>query len=99
MRVTGLQSLTDPVPHNAPALKVTSPKGLAMSRAPGVKTGRTPRLNQPSIFGNRAIKSPEDYETGEAVQGLGRQVSPYFAQQFAQKGRQLKYDTATNTFR
>jgi hypothetical protein len=52
-----------------------------------------------SMFGDRAMKSPEDYETAQSVQGLGRQVSPYYEQQFARKGRQLKYDTGTNTYR
>lgn len=71
----------------APKLKAPKPVGF------------NPLPSKMSMFGNRAMKSPEDYETGQAVQGLGRGVSPYFAQQFAQKGRALKYDTATNTYR
>lgn len=90
-------NLSDQVPTSSP-FKV--PK-LKMR----VNAFKAPKLLKPktqpavSMFGNRAIKSPEDYETGEAVQGLGRSVSPYYAQQYAQQGRQLKYDTATNTYR
>lgn len=68
-------------------------QGLAKPR------GFNPLPSNMSIFGSRAMKSPEDYETGEAVQGLGKGVSPYYQQQYAKKGQSLKYDTATNTFR
>lgn len=74
--------------------KLKAPKLKAMKQ-----TGFNPQPGGTSMFGNRAMKSPEDYETAEGVAGLGRVASPYFAQQFAQKGRALKYDTATNTFR
>lgn len=91
----------DPVPHNAPSLKVTSPGGkLPLMKAPRVKLTK-PGFNssKASMFGSRAMKSPEDYETGESVQGLGKAASPYYAQQYASKGQSLKYDTATNTYR
>jgi hypothetical protein len=90
----------DPVPHNAPALKVTSPKGLALPKAPKVRL-KVPGFNsnKTSMLGGKAMKSPEDYETGQGVAGLGKAASPYYQQQYAKKGQSLKYDTITNTYR
>jgi hypothetical protein len=71
------------------------PKPLAVSKPKGF----TPLPSNDSMLGSRAMKSPEDYETGEGVAGLGKVASPYYQQQYASKGQSLKYDTATNTFK
>jgi hypothetical protein len=85
--------------HNAPSLKVGVVKGKALPKPPKVKL-KVPGFNSnKGMFGSRAMKSPEDYETGEAVSGLGKAASPYYAEQYAKKGQQLRYDTGTNTYR
>lgn len=73
------------------------PKSKPVKRS-AVK-GFNPLPGNTSMFGSKAMKSPEDYETGDAVEGLGKSVSPYYAEQFAKKGRGLRYDSATNTYR
>lgn len=104
MRVTlnSLSGMQDPVAPKPQALKApASPGKLKLSKPPAMKKPKNfnPQPGGTSMFGSRAMKSPEDYETGQAVQGLGKSVSPYYAQQFAKNGRQLRYDTATNTYR
>jgi hypothetical protein len=97
----GLKMPSDPVPHNAPALKVVSPGGkLPLMRAPKVHLRKEGfNANKVGMFGSRAMKSPEDYETGAATSQLGKIANPYFAEQYAKNGQSLKYDTATNTYR
>lgn len=84
-----------------PTVKIAKFKPLAKPKTQGLAKpkGFTPLPAADSMLGTRAMKSPEDYETGEAVQGLGKSVSPYYQQQYATKGQSLKYDSATNTYR